>query len=209
MGVKHSAGRKAFEVGFNQIYKYLNKDRDSHYIKLFNLAHKITGNTYPQYFWDNAVEEFKDPNHKWRKVVDQALDNLHPNVVKQHVLNLGYEAGLTGFKKVKENREKYGCNVPWVILMDPTSACNLKCTGCWAAEYGHQLSLSNELLDQAIFPSRFPSKDPKQPQTTAAGLVYTSPLWMPSIFCINMVCSTAYPYAIPVRTIRQLPPMNS
>ena len=34
--------------------------------------------------------------------------------------------------------------------MDPTSACNLKCTGCWAAEYGHQLSLSNELLDRII-----------------------------------------------------------
>ena len=63
---------------------------------------------------------------------------------------MGFEAGLTGFKKVKENREKYGCNVPWVILMDPTSACNLKCTGCWAAEYGHQLQLSNEELDRII-----------------------------------------------------------
>ena len=63
---------------------------------------------------------------------------------------MGFEAGLTGFKKVRENREKYGCNVPWVILMDPTSACNLKCTGCWAAEYGHQLQLSNEELDRII-----------------------------------------------------------
>ena len=34
--------------------------------------------------------------------------------------------------------------------MDPTSACNLKCTGCWAAEYGHQLQLSNEELDRII-----------------------------------------------------------
>jgi len=150
MGVKHTAGRKAFEVGFNKIYKYINKDRDTHYVKLFNLAHKITGDTYPQYFWDNAIEEFGNPNAKWTRVVNKALDDLHPNVVKQHVLNLGYEAGLTGFKKVKANREKYQCNVPWVILMDPTSACNLKCTGCWAAEYGHQLSLSNELLDRII-----------------------------------------------------------
>jgi len=34
--------------------------------------------------------------------------------------------------------------------MDPTSACNLKCTGCWAAEYGNQLSLSFETLDNII-----------------------------------------------------------
>ncbi len=49
-----------------------------------------------------------------------------------------------------EAREKYQCNIPWLILMDPTSACNLKCTGCWAAEYGHLLNLSFEDMDRVI-----------------------------------------------------------
>ena len=148
--VKHNAGRKAFEVAFNRVYKYINKDRQAHILKLLNMAHKITGDTFPEYFWKAAIDEFSDSNNKWAKVVNKAFDDLHPNVVKKHVLNLGYEAGLTGFKQVKANREKYGCNVPWVILMDPTSACNLKCTGCWAAEYGHKLQLSNEELDRII-----------------------------------------------------------
>jgi organic radical activating enzyme len=39
---------------------------------------------------------------------------------------------------------------PLAILMDPTSACNLKCTGCWAAEYGHKLNLTLEELDSVI-----------------------------------------------------------
>jgi MoaA/NifB/PqqE/SkfB family radical SAM enzyme len=34
--------------------------------------------------------------------------------------------------------------------MDPTSACNLKCTGCWAAEYDKNSSLSYETLDSII-----------------------------------------------------------
>lgn len=34
--------------------------------------------------------------------------------------------------------------------MDPTSACNLRCTGCWAAEYGNKLNLSYEQLDSII-----------------------------------------------------------
>lgn len=34
--------------------------------------------------------------------------------------------------------------------MDPTSACNLKCVGCWAAEYGHQMKLSLEEWDSII-----------------------------------------------------------
>lgn len=35
-------------------------------------------------------------------------------------------------------------NIPWLILMDSTSACNLHCAGCWAAEYGNRLNLTFE-----------------------------------------------------------------
>jgi len=34
--------------------------------------------------------------------------------------------------------------------MDPTSACNLHCTGCWAAEYGNKLNLSFEDMDSIV-----------------------------------------------------------
>lgn len=47
-------------------------------------------------------------------------------------------------------REIHQCNIPWLILMDPTSACNLHCTGCWAAEYGNKLNLTFEEMDNVI-----------------------------------------------------------
>jgi len=34
--------------------------------------------------------------------------------------------------------------------MDPTSACNLHCTGCWAANYGNKLNLDYDTLDNII-----------------------------------------------------------
>lgn len=34
--------------------------------------------------------------------------------------------------------------------MDPTSACNLKCTGCWAAEYGNHMNLTYEEMDDIV-----------------------------------------------------------
>lgn len=46
--------------------------------------------------------------------------------------------------------KKYNCNIPWAILLDPTSACNLHCTGCWAAEYGNKLNLSLETIDSIV-----------------------------------------------------------
>lgn len=57
-------------------------------------------------------------------------------------------ASLLGYQKQCENKEKYSCNIPWAILMDSTSACNLKCKGCWAAEYGSSMNLTYEDLDE-------------------------------------------------------------
>ena len=58
--------------------------------------------------------------------------------------------GFGGWNKQIALRERYGCNIPWAILLDPTSACNLHCTGCWAADYGNRLNLSFEDIDSII-----------------------------------------------------------
>ncbi|MGI6218048.1 MAG: radical SAM protein, partial [Coriobacteriales bacterium] len=41
-------------------------------------------------------------------------------------------------------------NIPWAVLLDPTSACNLHCTGCWAADYGNKLNLSYMDIDSIV-----------------------------------------------------------
>ena len=69
---------------------------------------------------------------------------------RQTALNLGFEAAFHGTKMIRSMREVHQCNIPWLILMDPTSACNLHCTGCWAAEYGHKLNLTYEEMDSII-----------------------------------------------------------
>ena len=150
MGIKHAITRKTFEVTIDGAMKYINKDRETNLLKLVDMAQKIMGGSYPDYVFDNARELFSHPEEKWMQFMYKSLDELDSNIVKMHVLNLGYEAGLAGMKRVKEMREKYQCNVPWAILMDPTSACNLHCTGCWAAEYGHQMSLTFDQLDDII-----------------------------------------------------------
>lgn len=57
---------------------------------------------------------------------------------------------LSGTKTMHAMRKEHGCNIPWLILMDPTSACNLHCTGCWAAEYGNKLNLSYDEMSDIV-----------------------------------------------------------
>lgn len=48
---------------------------------------------------------------------------------------------------------RHGCLIPRCLLIDPTTSCNLRCTGCWAAGYHHHHHLSleklREILDEA------------------------------------------------------------
>ncbi len=51
------------------------------------------------------------------------------------------------FRKIYYDK-KYRCVVPRLLLIDPTSACNLKCHGCWAADYQKNSHLTYEKLDE-------------------------------------------------------------
>lgn len=62
--------------------------------------------------------------------------------MKTTAVNFFIKAAQAGWPKQEECRRKYGCNIPWTILLDPANACNLHSTGCWAAEYGKRLNLT-------------------------------------------------------------------
>ena len=91
-----------------------------------------------------------DPESNWNQFVVMLCREIDHDVLKATVRNFLLNAGILGIQKQEESRKKYDCNIPWAILMDPTSACNLRCTGCWAAEYGDKLNMSYEELDSII-----------------------------------------------------------
>lgn len=76
--------------------------------------------------------------------------DLNPLMRSRLLKTLIADANNLAWPKQEKMREKYRCNIPWAILLDPTSACNLRCTGCWAAEYGHALNLTLDDIDSII-----------------------------------------------------------
>lgn len=146
----HKAERAAFGVGIEAALKYVNKDREAGLLKLVDMAEHYMGENFSKESYEATRKLIKNPDSKWMKYVDRLLSEVDPHVAKMTALNLGFEAALHGTKTIRKMREVHNCNIPWLILMDPTSACNLHCTGCWAAEYGHKLSLSFEDLDSIV-----------------------------------------------------------
>lgn len=145
----HKAQRKMFEAILDSVIKHSNSDRTKAIKQLVDLVKKtmydIWGSTTYEMFGFSSKSD-----SKWMKYIDNLLNDVHPNIIKAKALNTAYEAGYRGFRIAQDMKKKHDINIPWIILVDPTSACNLKCTGCWSAEYGHLIQLSYEELDRII-----------------------------------------------------------
>lgn len=142
--------RKAFSVAIDAALKSLNKDREKGLLQIVDLTEKFMGDNFRKEAYDGVRKMIQNPDHKWMRYVNRLLDETDPHVAKMTALNLGFQAAFYGTKTIRKMREVHDCNIPWLILMDPTSACNLHCTGCWAAEYGNKLNLSFDELDSIV-----------------------------------------------------------
>lgn len=85
----------------------------------------------------------KFPHHKTS--VHRITKFMRP---KSFLTHLTYANFLTIKEAYKGYKNK--CSIPRVLLIDPTSSCNLKCKGCWAADYKKGDNLSYEKLDEII-----------------------------------------------------------
>ena len=132
------------------VFNYVSKEREAGLMKLVDVSEKLVGDRFRKEVFDGARALIQNPEAKWMKYANALLDEIDPHVAKTTALNLGYQAGFYGLSKISDFAAKNGYRLPWIILMDPTSACNKHCTGCWAAEYGHKLNLSYEDLDSIV-----------------------------------------------------------
>ncbi|MFZ4618906.1 MAG: radical SAM protein, partial [Rectinemataceae bacterium] len=86
------------------------------------------------------------PHHK--NYVHQSRRFFFARSALEHVVlgrGIAVREAISGFL--------HRCFVPRLLLIDPTSACNLHCTGCWAADYGRGDELSFEKLDEILVQS--------------------------------------------------------
>lgn len=147
----HLSARTAASLGIDVLLKKVNRnDREGEMLKLVDIMEKFMEGDELEldYDWIRGLVGNKDT--ALNDYLNRGLDELDPHVIKTTALNLGFEAMLSGTKTMHAMRKEHGCNIPWLILMDPTSACNLHCTGCWAAEYGNKLNLSYDEMSDIV-----------------------------------------------------------
>ena len=136
-------------LGLTKAFDHLYKDPENNLPQLMDWADKFAKGQFPgqRAAIRKAIE---DPENAYYPYVRHIIRDVDPEVMKTAAVNFFINANLVAGPIQEELRAKYNCNIPWAILLDPTSACNLHCVGCWAADYGNKLNLTFEELDDIV-----------------------------------------------------------
>ena len=137
------------DLGIKSVLKMLHSNPEKAIPRLLKIVNMVGKKLFPSQL--KIINEYMSgPDKNVYQLVMRAFNQLDPDVLDNVLMNFYFNVNVKGWAKQNELRAKYQCNIPWAILLDPTSACNLHCKGCWAADYGNRLNLSYEDIDSII-----------------------------------------------------------
>ncbi|MDE6111375.1 MAG: radical SAM protein [Eubacterium sp.] len=139
----------AMAIAVKQAVKYARKDFNKNAPKILSLLEKADVKRVNRSTYAGLHKVLDDPENNWMRFAKKLACDTDLNVLMKLIPPM-MNVAINSYSVRMNSIEKYGCNVPWAILMDPTAACNLKCKGCWAAEYGHESQLSYDDLARII-----------------------------------------------------------
>jgi len=145
-GIKHAAS----EIAIKKAVDYVKKEPVKNLQTIINYLEQLDR----KHIYHNSMSYLKaslnDPDNNMTKLLLNTINDTDTDIMKKMLVNIVINAAMFGYDIQKQSKEKYNCNIPWTFIIDPTSACNLKCIGCWASEYDKQSNLSYEELDRVI-----------------------------------------------------------
>lgn len=143
-------GKRFFgEKVFGTVMGYLKKNPDQNLEKALDLVEKVAVAPNHKEYARKIKAQLKN-NLVLRQYIHRLINELDENVHNHLINNFFINASLVGVPQQSRLSRELGYNIPYTILIDPTSNCNLRCKGCWAGAYEQHHSLSFEEVDRIV-----------------------------------------------------------
>ena len=130
-----------------QMIHYLRKNPEENLSNILKLVRKVDTKSYYTEIYDVLEELLSEEDNNWIQLMSRLATEVNPHILETVFTNFLLNSSIKGWEELEKNRKKYGHDIPFTILIDPTTACNKKCIGCWAADYNKALNLSCDELD--------------------------------------------------------------
>ncbi|HQL65623.1 MAG TPA: radical SAM protein, partial [bacterium] len=145
--LKHNIKKYGAKQALTGVLKILPHLSDQNIIRILTIAEKASVNPA---FKERVlvIEEKIRQKHPTVEIVKRLNSQLSPNSKKKLITNLFSNAMFEGTRKRQEIFEKEKWRPPFFFVLSPTMRCNLKCTGCYAAQYTKQDVITTEQIDK-------------------------------------------------------------
>ena len=117
MAEKHSAQKLAARTVLHKALSYVEKDPEKNLVKLADKISLFFKGLFPPENFEKMKKVAEDPDNVWHQFALGLIKDLNMNVIEQMLVSLGIDAGYYGTKTVRENREKYKCNIPLLFFL--------------------------------------------------------------------------------------------
>ena len=108
------------KVSLRPAFGYLEKNPQEYALKLMSWVDRLAGEGPDSFPTQRAAvrKVLEDPQNNMYQLVMNVLKETDPGVLKATFENFFLNANIIGWPVQELCREKYGCNIPWAILLD-------------------------------------------------------------------------------------------
>ena len=112
-------------------------------------AVKRTAKSAQQEIIAEWLKEYTAPGHPGNTFFKN-IRHLHPNVRKRFVAGMMANFFMRDPEYTESLLEERGISSPTAILISPSMRCNLRCVGCYAAEYDDEDELTEAEVENIL-----------------------------------------------------------
>jgi len=144
MAIKEFAAKQAAD----KILPVVSKMSDKNLGHLLWLTRRLAPTDYTKSFLD-ALDRMRREQHPTIEMIRRMIRQTSPHVRERLINSLLIKELMQG-NVIREQLRNQGLAAPQVYLISPTMRCNLRCPGCYAANYSQKDDLELEVIDRVV-----------------------------------------------------------
>lgn len=149
MEIAENMSKATREVLIKLVVNSLNKDPEKNLEKLFDIIEKTIKDPY-SLNQVKDVHKYYDESPSIREYINNILKTTNKKCLEKAFVNFLVNATWYGGPIREKYMKEENTHIPFVILISPSMRCNLRCTGCYAANYSKKDDIPIEEVDRIV-----------------------------------------------------------
>lgn len=153
MKITESVEKSTKQAIIRNVVNLLTKNPEQNIDKVFSLIRKLTKDEHANEQIDFVYDYYKN-NPATYEYVQNIVKQTDKKCMEKLFTNFFANATWYGIPKRAKYLENEDTKIPFVILLSPSMRCNLRCTGCYAANYSKEDDIPYEEVDRIVREAR-------------------------------------------------------